>query len=206
MLDSRQVKFGSKSLYVRGNKDLLLRPGVAIVGSRDASKKACMVAQRLGVRFAEAGINVVSGYARGIDASAHHGALSNDGTTTIVLPTGIKRTYIRRELDDFWTHDNVLVVSEFEPNADFTGRQAMTRNKTICEMSQAVIIVQIGIGNSGTAGTFREARQLGKPVYVIDAKDLEPNLVCGNNDFESRGAQLVRLQEIADNGVQMFMQ
>lgn len=206
MFDEKMVEFGNKKLHTKGNTDLLNKPGIAIVGSRDASDKAQRIAERLGVRFAEAGINVVSGYARGIDASAHKGALAGRGTTTVVLPTGIRESYVRGELKEYWTPNRVLVVSEFEPNAPFSGRQAMARNKTICEMSKAVIIVQIGIAtNSGTAGTFREALKMGKPVYIIDQRDLEPNIACGNDTFAARGGHPVGLQQIADEGVQMFM-
>ena len=215
MLDGRQVELQSHSLYaqdnktvyVRGNTNLLQKPSIAIVGRRVATDKAQRIAERLGVRFAEAGVNVVSGYAHGIDASAHYGALSGDGTTTIVLPEGIKHTYIRKSLDEYWTHDNTLVLSEFPSNAKFTGKQAMIRNRTICDISHAVIIVQIGAGvTGGTAGTFRDAKKLGKPVYVIAGKDLGSNVVSGNDEAIAQGAVEVTLEQIAHEGIQLFMQ
>ena len=214
MLDGRQIELRSHSLYaednktvyVRGNTDLLRKPSIAIVGSRDASDKAIRIAERLGVRFAEAGVNVVSGYARGIDASAHYGALSGEGTTTIVLPTGIKHTYVRKSLDDYWTNDNTLVISEFPVAAEFTGKQAMIRNRTICDISHAVIIVQIGVNlTGGTAGTFRDAKKMGKPVYVIAGKDLESNVKCGNSEAVAQGAIEVTLEQIAHEGMKLFI-
>ena len=77
-------------LFIQGQRKLLNSDGVAIVGSRDVSDTGICVARELAAEIANAELNVVSGYAKGVDSEAHLGALAAEGTTTIVLPYGIK--------------------------------------------------------------------------------------------------------------------
>jgi DNA processing protein len=82
-------------LFLRGEAEpeVLARPAVAIVGARACSGYGASVARRLGRELAAAGLVVVSGLARGIDAEAHRGALEAEGTTVAVLGCGIDRDY-----------------------------------------------------------------------------------------------------------------
>ncbi|MDE0504169.1 MAG: DNA-processing protein DprA, partial [Candidatus Poribacteria bacterium] len=74
----------SPILFIKGQPRLLASDGVAIVGARDVSEEGIRVAQTIGAALAREGINVVSGYAKGVDSEAHFSALAADGTTTIV--------------------------------------------------------------------------------------------------------------------------
>ncbi|WP_444931170.1 DNA-processing protein DprA [Microbulbifer sp. SSSA002] len=76
-------------LYARGNTDLLSRAGIAIVGSRDASKNGLEIAQRIAGYVASRGHVIVSGLALGIDTAAHEGALAAGGDTIAVLAHGL---------------------------------------------------------------------------------------------------------------------
>jgi DNA processing protein len=75
-------------LFIKGQRKLLTSDGVAIVGSRNVSDTGIRVARKLAAELANAELNVVSGYARGVDSEAHLGALAAEGTTTMVLPYG----------------------------------------------------------------------------------------------------------------------
>ena len=81
-------------LWYRGDLEALCSPAVAIVGSRAASAVALEIAARLGSDLAARGITVVSGLARGVDSSAHRGALRS-GRTVAVLGSGVDRIYPR---------------------------------------------------------------------------------------------------------------
>jgi len=72
-------------LFCKGNLSLLNTKGISIVGSRDVSDFAIMLTKRIAGRLAENGFNVTSGYAKGVDTSAHLGALEGNGTTTMIL-------------------------------------------------------------------------------------------------------------------------
>src|SRR6185437_1321643 len=96
--------------------ELLGRPSVAVVGARACSSYGRSVARMLGRELAAAGLVVVSGMARGIDAEAHRGALDAHGLTVAVLGCGIDRDYpaAHRELA-LRIVERGLIVSEYEP-------------------------------------------------------------------------------------------
>lgn len=105
----------SPVLFIKGQRKYLTTDSVAIIGSRNVSDKGIRYARKLAGDLAREGINVVSGYAKGVDSEAHLGALEAEGTTTIVLPYGIKKSRQKKLLKEFdWKRD-VLVVSQFDP-------------------------------------------------------------------------------------------
>ena len=83
------------TLFVRGEADVLLTPGVAVVGARSCSAYGAQVARSLARELASVGVVVVSGLARGVDGEAHRGALEGGGQTVAVLGCGIDRNYPR---------------------------------------------------------------------------------------------------------------
>jgi DNA processing protein len=159
-------------LYVRGNVAILNRPGVAIVGQRQAGEAALAAADSLASELSGKGINITSGYAAGIDSAAHLAALRAGGTTSIVLAEGIHHFQTKPELKDHLTVDNILVISQFEPDAKWAAYMAMTRNKLVVALSGAAVVVVSGPQrdangrNSGTFDAGMSALKLGIPVFV----------------------------------------
>ena len=86
-------------LYIRGRVDLLNRPGLAIVGSRNATHQGLQTAEIFAKALSNAGLAITSGLALGIDAAAHRGALAATGDTIAVIGTGIDRLYPARNRD-----------------------------------------------------------------------------------------------------------
>lgn len=82
-----------KKLYIRGNKEILNRVGIAIVGCRDNTKYGELVAKNFAYNLSKQGINIISGLAKGIDSFAHIGALYAKGKTIAVLGNGIDTIY-----------------------------------------------------------------------------------------------------------------
>ena len=160
-------------LYVRGNLAILNRPGVSIVGRRQASEAALAVAIGLAGELAGKGINITSGYAAGIDTAAHLAALRGNGTTAMVLAEGIHHFQVKPELLDHLTVDNNLVISQFEPDAKWAAYMAMTRNKLVGALSGAVLVVASGPERDGggrMSGTFdagSSALKMGVPLFVV---------------------------------------
>ena len=159
-------------LYVTGNVTILNRPGVAIVGGRHAGEAALAAADSLASKLAARGINIVSGYAAGIDTAAHLAALRAGGTTGVVLSEGIARFRVKPEFREFLTDENTLVISQFEPDAGWMSYMAMTRNKLVCALSGAVVVIVSGPErdvNGRMSGTFDAgfaALKMGVPVFV----------------------------------------
>ena len=80
-------------IWIRGNRTLLSRLTVAVIGARAASQEGLIAAGEIAMDLARAGVVVVSGLARGIDSAAHQGALDGGGATIAVLGTGLDVVY-----------------------------------------------------------------------------------------------------------------
>ncbi len=175
-------------LFCKGYLPLLNTKGISIVGSRDVSEFAVMITKRIANRLAENGYNVTSGYAKGIDTSAHFGALEAGGTTTMILSFGTNHISIKKDLKEFDWEKNTLFVTQFLPYEKFSGQNAMVRNKLVCAMSQAVIVICSGPEKdadgkmSGTFDAGKSALRMNVPLFVLSPDVLKP-IPQGNLDL-----------------------
>ena len=169
----------SPMLFVKGQQKRLMSDSVAIVGARNVSDKGIRIARKLAGDLASEGINVVSGYARGVDSEAHLGALEAEGTTTLVLPNGINQLRQKHAFKKFnWDRD-VLAVSQFDPDTKWIARNAMVRNKLVCALSKAVVVIESGPERdtqgkmSGTFNAAKTALSMSLPLFVLNPNCLE---------------------------------
>jgi DNA processing protein len=173
-------------LLCAGNLELLKMKSVGFCGSREASEKGLGTAWDSADILAREGINVVSGFAAGVDMNAHRAALAAGGTTTLVLAEGILRFRLRREIRDVWDETRTLVISEFGPNLPWSVSHAMQRNSTICGLSRAMILIEARTtGGSIQAG--RDCLRLGLPLFAAVYKGM-PESATGNEDLLRHGA------------------
>jgi predicted Rossmann fold nucleotide-binding protein DprA/Smf involved in DNA uptake len=133
---------------------------------------------------------VVSGYAHGVDLSAHRAALEAGGTTTLVLAEGILHFRIKTDIKGLTSETNLLVVSEFLPRLPWSGRHAMARNHTICGLSNAMILVESG-AEGGTFECGKAALEQKRPLFVVEYAQ-PPQSAEGNAFFLERGASALR--------------
>lgn len=154
-------------LWVRGERGLLSKPAVAIVGSRTATPYALQVAERLAAELAGRGIVVVSGLARGVDSAAHRGCLGAGGPTVAVLGSGVDRVY-PPEHDDLAARiaGTGLVASELAPGAAPLPEHFPLRNRIISGLSLATVVVEAS-ERSGSLITARYALEQGRDVMVV---------------------------------------
>ena len=160
-------------LFVKGQQKRLMSDNVSIVGARNVSDKGIHIARKLAGDLAREGINVVSGYAKGVDSEAHLGALEAEGTTTLVLPNGINQLRQKNAFKKFnWDRD-VLAVSQFDPDTKWIARNAMVRNKLVCALSKAVVVIESGPERdaqgkmSGTFNAAKTAISMGLLLFVL---------------------------------------
>ena len=184
----------SPILFIKGQHKLLTSDSVAIVGLRDVSDEGVRVARTIAAGLAREGINVVSGYAKGVDSEAHSAALASGGTTTLVLPHGITGLRQKRGFRNYNWERNVLAVSQFAPDSKWLARHAMMRNKLICALSKGVVVIESGpernaLGKmSGTFNTGKTALDMKLPLFFIDpAYFVVPPQ--GNSDLIRLGGQ-----------------
>jgi DNA processing protein len=154
-------------VFVRGG-DLRARADcVAVVGARNASPDGCETAEEIGRGLGGAGVCVVSGAARGIDTSAHRGALAAAGATIAVLGSGIDVAYPRANASLL---DRIAaagaVVSEYPPGTRAEPFRFPARNRIVAALSRAVVVVE-GAAGSGSMITADHAIDLGLEVYAV---------------------------------------
>ena len=174
-------------IYCMGNLDILEKPKIAIVGSRKASSKGKEFAQALAANLSELGIVVVSGFAYGIDISAHIGAMSK-GSTIAVLGSGLKRIY--PEAHKKYVNqllDKGLIISEFPLNEPPMAYNFPKRNRIISGLSLGVCVVEAS-SKSGSLITARLALNQGREVFAVPAAPYMFN--NGTNKLIKEGAKL----------------
>ena len=196
----------SPILFAKGQRKYLKSNSVAIVGSRNVSSKGIHFARKLAGDLAGAEFNIVSGYAKGVDSEAHLGALEAEGTTTIVLPYGIKELHQKKAFKEFdWKRD-VLVVSQFDPSAKWFAHNAMIRNKLVCALSKAVVVIESGPERdaqgkmSGTFNTAKTALNMKIPLFVLDPSCLDSQL-DGNESLIKLGGTPLE----GENGIKQIV-
>jgi len=184
----REIDDAPPLLAVRGNPATLARPMVAMVGSRNASAAGAKIAARLARDLAEAGLVVVSGLPRGIDAAAHRASLT--GGTVAVLAGGHDRIYPAEHaplLAEILEHGAAL--SEMPLGWEPRARDFPRRNRLISGLSVGVVIVEAA-QRSGSLITARFALEQGREVFAVPGSPLDPRAE-GANSLLKQGATLV---------------
>lgn len=177
-------------LFIRGRllpQDAL---AVAIVGTRHGTQYGLRQAERLGGSLARAGLTIISGLARGIDAAAHRGALAAGGRTLAVLASGVLNIYPpehARLADEVCAQG--AVVSESPPRAEPLAGQFPQRNRLISGLSLGVIVIEAG-DRSGALITARHAMEQGREVFAMPGS-VESRASRGCHQLLRDGATLV---------------
>lgn len=181
-------------LYVSGTLTEADGYAVAIVGSRRATPAGRALTEQLSRDLASAGLTIVSGLARGIDAAAHRGALEVKGRTVAVLGCGIDRTYppehqaLRRQIEA-----NGAVLTEFPLGASPHGYHFPRRNRIISGMCLGVMVTEAALG-SGSLITARLAADQGREVFAVPGS-VNAETSRGPNGLIKQGAKLVETVE-----------
>jgi DNA protecting protein DprA len=155
-------------LCYAGDLKILESQTIAIIGSRNAGETSLEFTREVAGYLAENGANVISGNARGVDRAAFEGATSTEsGKTTVVLPHGIRKLsgVQMRNLVPKIEAGNVLLMSQFQPDAPWVVSRAMERNKVVTGLAQVVIIAESDI-KGGTWEGANGALKQGRPIYV----------------------------------------
>ena len=176
-------------LFLRGagGMEVLARPAVAVVGARACSGYGASVGRRLGRELARAGLLVVSGMARGVDAEAHRGALDGNGMTIAVLGCGIDRDYpaahseLARRIADA-----CLLVSEYGPGVEPAPWRFPARNRIVAGLCAATVVVEAR-ERSGALITADFALEEGREVFAVPG-EITSSLSAGTNALLKLGA------------------
>lgn len=177
-------------LFLRGNLGLLEAASLGFCGSRKPSEKGLVVARECAAMVSKQGINVVSGYAAGVDMTTHRAALESGGTTTIVMAEGILHFRVKREVKDVWDWHRVLIISQYLPSVPWRVHNAMERNRTICALCKAMVLVEAR-ESGGSIEAGRTCLELGIPLFAPVYEGI-PDSAKGNQILLGQGALYLR--------------
>ena len=177
-------------LYARGRCELLAQPGLAIVGSRNATPQGESNARAFAAALAEEGLSIISGLALGIDAAAHRGALSAGGTTVAVIGTGADRLYpARNQALATEIAEKGVILSEFPLGTPAAAANFPRRNRLISGLARGVLVIEAAV-ESGSLITARMAGEQGREVFAIPGSIHAPQS-RGCHRLIRQGAKLV---------------
>jgi DNA processing protein len=196
----REIYDPPVAFYVKGAwYECLEQPCVAIVGSRKCSTYGQNAASMLARDLAQRGVTVVSGFARGIDAAAHRGAIEGGGRTVAVLGTGIDEVYPRdhKKLAVEILDGGGAMVTQFPLATPPVSENFPYRNRIISGLSLGVVVVEAA-ENSGSLITARLAIEQNREVFAVPGNITSRNSFGTNYLIKGAGAKLVQQwQDIA---------
>lgn len=164
--DVRDLPKPPVRLFLHGKAPL--GPRVAIVGTRFPTDEALAYAEELACRFAERGVAVLSGGAKGIDAGAHRGALRAGGVTLVVAPSSFDRPYPveHRALFEEIVASGGGYLSRFAAGVEARQHRFLDRNGLLVALCHALVVVEAPL-RSGARNAAAWARRLGRRCFVV---------------------------------------
>jgi DNA processing protein len=177
-------------LYVKGRRELLAAPSLAVVGSRNATPQGVSNAEQFSKSVSDAGLAIVSGMALGIDAAAHRGGLAGAGSSIAVVGTGLDIIYPPRNKEiALRLAREGAVVSEFPLGTPAIAANFPRRNRIISGLARGCLVVEATL-NSGSLITARLAGEQGREVFAIPGSIHSP-FSKGCHALIKQGAKLV---------------
>ncbi len=189
------IDYAPPVLYLKGNVGIFAERSVAVVGTRRPTYYGKAQARKFARTFAEAGVVVVSGGARGIDTQAHVSTLEAGGITVAVLGSGLDVPYPRENVGLFKKILNCggAVLTEFPFGTLPLPHNFLRRNRIISGLSEAVIIVEAG-KRSGALNTASWAAEQGRDVFAIPGP-IDSASSMGTNELIKKGAHIALCPE-----------
>lgn len=186
----KQISDPPSVLFVKGDPTCLLKPTIAVVGSRNASHAGQQITAQICQQLAFSGLQICSGMALGIDGVAHKTALQHQHTTVAVLGTGIDCIYPKRHQSLYRDIINQgCVISEFWPNTQAFAGNFPKRNRIISGMSLGCVVMEAQ-QKSGSLITARTALEQNREVFAVPGNVLSGNSQ-GCHQLIKQGAMLI---------------
>jgi len=180
----KQIPDPPLGIYFKGDFNLLNEFCLGIVGTRKATKQGKAISKNFSYNLSKLGMVIVSGFAFGIDESAHEGAIEAGGKTIAVLGYGIDLAFKNKSL----AKKINLFLSEFSPSTPGYKENFPLRNRIIAAICKGILVVEAPI-NSGALITARLAVEYGKEVFVVPGDIWNLNFI-GSNRLIKEGAKI----------------
>lgn len=193
----RNIPIPPSVLFCKGDLSLLDSRIIAVVGTRSITRYGIDVTEKFTKAFTEAGLTIVSGLARGVDATSHKTALSAGGKTIAVSPCGLDRIYPIENRDLFERIvDNGLIVTEYVLGTSVKQYTFTERNRIISGLAEAVFISEAGCP-SGSLITANNAVEQGRELFVVPGNIYNKQSVgCNKLIKELQGAMVTYPEDV----------
>lgn len=185
-------------LWYRGDLDILNKPGLAVIGTREPTPEGVLAGTYLAKQFAKRGLNIVSGLATGCDTCGHKGALEVNGKTIAILADGLDKDSIypteNRDLAEEIIESGGLLLSEYCIGEHVNRYGLVARDRLQAGLANATLVIQTGT-NGGTMHAAKATLASNKPLYVIHYKDKKTNMdekCLGNALLVEKGAKYIK--------------
>ena len=196
-------------LWYRGDFSISQLPGLAVIGTREATPEGVAGGEYLSGQFAQRGFNIVSGLAIGCDTCGHKGALKVGGKTTAILANGLDHGSIyppeNQELAEEIVSKGGLLLSEYRIGTTVNRYNLVARDRLQAGLSLATLVVQTG-ERGGTMHAATTTLKANKPLYTVLYKDPATNnheKCLGNALLVRKGAKYIsggdNLDEISES-------
>lgn len=176
-------------LFHRGNLDVLTKPSVTIIGTREPTSAGIKAGYFFAEKFAKVGFNIVSGLALGCDSTAHQGALKGKGATTAFLPGGLdwESIYPKKNLQlaKQIVENGGLLMSEYPIGQSGNRYNLVARDRLQAGLSKATIVIQTA-EKGGTIHAITSTLLAHKPLFMVkykNEKEQKSDKVAGNNKY-----------------------
>jgi predicted Rossmann fold nucleotide-binding protein DprA/Smf involved in DNA uptake len=177
-----------------GNKALLQKGGLAIIGSRGINDVDKKFTQSIAQQAAQESINIISGAARGVDETAMQASLQAGGTAIGIMADNLLKAATASKWRKHLQNEQLVLISSFYPEAGFSVGNAMARNKYIYTLANFALVVRADEGKGGTWAGAKENNENGwVPLLVKQQSDASGNIILLNN-----GANGLELQQSSD--------
>ena len=184
-------------LWYRGDINNAHLPGIAVIGTREATPEGMAGGEFLSSQFATRGFNIVSGLAVGCDTTGHLGALKVGGKTTAILANSLDHNSIyppeNQDLAEEIVNKGGLLLSEYHFKTPVNKYYLVARDRLQSGLSLATLVVQTGI-NGGTMHAANTTLKANKPLFVMRFKDDYTNKhekCLGNEYLVKKGAKYI---------------
>ena len=187
----KELKDCPEELYCMGNIELLNKPSIAIVGTRNIDEYGISQTKRFSSILSQKGLTIVSGLARGVDSYAHFNSMKNEGKTIAVIASGFNHIYPPENIGLFneILENDGLIISEWEPDKEVDMRMFPRRNRIISGLSVGTLVIEAKF-RSGSGITARLANDQNREVFCVPG-DIDNIRSVRTNLLIMNGANLV---------------
>ncbi|SFS44008.1 Predicted Rossmann fold nucleotide-binding protein DprA/Smf involved in DNA uptake [Zhouia amylolytica] len=174
-------------LFGIGNKELLNKSYIGIVGSRNITANDIDITESIVKQIIDQNYGIISGGARGVDEQSMVGALNSNGYTMGVLADSLLKKSASKIYRDSILKDKLILITPFNPEAGFNVGNAMGRNKLIYVLSDATIVIKSDTKGGTWEGAKENIKYKWVPLWVVNNKNIKENK--GNKEVVKLGAK-----------------